>query len=57
MSALLLALLLGILPMAVAAISGKPMQGSIGWGMNILTGKSSTKKDGILSDNKVATSA
>ena len=43
MSALLLALLLGILPMAVAAISGKPMQGSIGWGMNILTGKSSTQ--------------
>lgn len=39
MSALLLALLLGILPMAVAALSGKPMQGSIGWGINILTGK------------------
>lgn len=42
MSALMLALLLGILPMAVAALSGKPMQGSIGWGMNILTGKSSS---------------
>lgn len=42
LGALILALLLGILPMAAAAISGKPMQGSIGWGMNILTGKSSS---------------
>lgn len=39
MGAVLLAVVIGVLPMFTAALCGKPMQGSIGWGINILTGQ------------------
>ncbi len=45
MGAFLLGLFLGILPMAVAVIGGKPLQGSLGWGMNVITGGGSSADD------------
>ena len=34
----MLALLIGILPMGIAVAQGKPMQGSIGWGLSVISG-------------------
>lgn len=57
LGALILALLLGIIPMAAAVISGKPLQGSIGWGMNILTGNSSSSGSSSNSSNNSTSDA
>lgn len=51
MGAFMLAMLLGILPMAAAVVSGKPLQGSLGWGMNIITGGKSSGTQSTPSDN------
>lgn len=34
----MLALLIGVLPMGIAVAQGKPMQGSIGWGLSVISG-------------------
>lgn len=36
MAALCAAILIGALPMVIAVLCGKPLQGSLGWGMNVL---------------------
>ena len=57
--AVLLAVVIGVLPMFTAALCGKPMQGSIGWGINILTGRSSsgTNQNQDSNENKANTSS
>lgn len=40
MAAGILSISLAVLPMAIAFATGTPLQGSLGWGMNIITGKS-----------------
>ena len=59
MGAVLLAVVIGVLPMFTAALCGKPMQGSIGWGINILTGRSSsgTNQNQDSNENKANTSS
>ncbi len=44
MAAGLIGLFVAILPMAVAFIGGKPMQGSLGWGMSVITGSIEDEK-------------
>lgn len=59
MGAVLLAVVIGVLPMFTAALCGKPMQGSIGWGINILTGRSSSgiNQNQDSNENKANTSS
>lgn len=40
-AAFVLGVFLGVLPMAAAVLMGKPMQGSIGWGLSVITGSES----------------
>ncbi len=42
LAAFVLGVFLGVLPMAAAVLMGKPMQGSIGWGLSVITGSEST---------------
>ena len=37
-AAFTLGVILGVLPLATAVIMGKPMQGSIGWGLSVISG-------------------
>ena len=42
MAALFAALIIGVLPMLAAVAQGKQMQGSLSWGINVITGKKTT---------------
>lgn len=41
-AAFTLGVILGVLPLATAVIMGKPMQGSIGWGLSVISGNKTT---------------
>ena len=41
LAAFVLGVFLGVLPMAAAVLMGKPMQGSIGWGLSVISGSES----------------
>lgn len=43
MAAGILSVSIAVLPMAIAFVTGTPLQGSLGWGMNIITGKGDTE--------------
>ncbi|MGN0141643.1 MAG: amino acid ABC transporter permease, partial [Roseburia sp.] len=45
MAAGLISVLVAVLPMAVAFIGGKPLQGSLGWGLSVITGSMESAED------------
>ncbi len=41
----MISVMIAVLPMAVAFIMGTPLQGSLGWGMNVISGSSEDEQD------------
>lgn len=50
----LAAVIIGALPMGIAVAQGKPLQGSIGWGINVILGKASQSSTTSSDVNKEA---
>lgn len=48
----IISILIAVLPMAVAFCQGTPLQGSLGWGMNILMGKNSNQESGEIKEER-----
>lgn len=51
LAAFVLGVLLGVLPMAAAVLMGKPMQGSIGWGLRVISGEETEENNNSVEDS------